>query len=167
MRTQYSAYALAAVAALTLAACKPAPAPEAPTPAETQTTADTSTQPAMSTDTPTPVAAAPAPSATIALEAFVGKVWQVKDSSAVEAGTTYAFLADGTLVVDSDSGTPLYGQWKFDAGKLTLIEEGQSYPTDILKLDAGEFRIRSHNPGEPVETLLVPAADQTLPKAKP
>lgn len=165
MRTQYPAYALAVAATLTLAACKPAP--EAPTPAETQVTADTSTQPAMSTDTPTPVAAAPALSAVPAPEGFVGKVWQVKDSSAVEAGTTYAFLADGTLVVDSDSGTPLYGQWTFDAGKLTLIEEGQSYPTDILKLDAGEFRIRSHDPGEPVETLLVPAADQTLPKAKP
>lgn len=165
MRTQYPAYALAVAATLTLAACKPAP--EAPTSAETQVTADTSTQPAMSTDTPTPVAAAPALSAVPAPEGFVGKVWQVKDSSAVEAGTTYAFLADGTLVVDSDSGTPLYGQWTFDAGKLTLIEEGQSYPTDILKLDAGEFRIRSHNPGEPVETLLVPAADQTLPKAKP
>lgn len=166
MRTPYrSAYALAAVAALTLAACKPTP--ETPTPAETQTTPDTSTRPAMSTDAPTPVDAMPAPSATTAPEGFVGKVWQVKDSSAVEAGTTYAFLADGTLVVDSDSGTPLYGQWKFDAGKLTLIEEGQSYPTDILKLDGGEFRIRSHNPGEPVETLLVPAADQTLPKAKP
>ncbi|KRD34906.1 hypothetical protein ASE35_09280 [Lysobacter sp. Root916] len=138
-----SAYVLAALFALSLAACKPAAPPDAAAPAATPA-----------------AASADAPSQ------FAGKVWEVKESATVEKGTTYAFLADGHLVIDGPGGTPLQAQWKFDGGQLTIIEEGQVYPTDILKLDAGEFRIRSHNPGEPVEVLLVPAADQTLPTAQ-
>lgn len=156
-----SAFAFAAVAALSLVACKPAPAPEAAAPAATPSAAETAAPPA-----PTAVATVPAASVAVPTQ-FAGKVWEVKESATVEKGTTYAFLADGTLVIDGPGGTPLQAQWKFDAGQLTIIEEGQAYPTDILKLDAGEFRIRSHNPGEPVDVVLVPAADQTLPQAQP
>ena len=118
-----------------------APAPEAPAP-----------------ETPPPATAAPA---------FVGKVWQVKESSAVEPGTHYSFLADGTLVIDAKSGTPGYGKWTYENGALTMIEEGVSYPTDILKLDDTIFQIRSHNPGEPVTITLVPATGVPLPAATP
>ncbi|KRD77277.1 hypothetical protein ASE43_08970 [Lysobacter sp. Root983] len=152
-----SAYVLAALVALSLAACKPAAPPEAAAPAATPAAAETAAPVAEATP---PVANAATPSQ------FAGKVWEVKESATVEKGTTYAFLADGHLVIDGPGGTPLQAQWKFDGGQLTIIEEGQVYPTDILKLDAGEFRIRSHNPGEPVEVLLVPAADQTLPTAQ-
>lgn len=158
-----SALALAAVVAFGLVACKPAPAPAAdaatPAPAPAPAASDAGTQP-----TPAP---APAPVATAAPSPaqFAGRIWEVRESATVEKGTTYAFLADGGLIIDGPGGTPLQAQWKFDAGQLTLIEEGQAYPADILKLDANEFRIRSHNPGEPVEVLLVPAANQTLPKA--
>ena len=148
-------YLFAAAAALSLAACKPAPAP-----------APDAQAPAATTPAPEQAAPAAAPAAVTPAQ-FAGKVWEVKDSSSVEKGTTYAFLDGGTLIIDGPGGTPLQAQWTFDAGQLTLIEEGQKYPTDILKLDANEFRIRSHNPGEPVEVLLVPAADQTLPKAQP
>ncbi|SFK47893.1 hypothetical protein [Lysobacter sp. cf310] len=151
-----TAYAFAALAALSLAACKPTPSPEAATPA-----AETAAAPTPAAETTAPAASTPAPSQ------FAGKVWEVKESATVEKGTTYAFIADGTLVIDGPGGTPLQAQWTFDGGQLTLIEEGQSYPTDILKLDASEFRIRSHNPGQPVEVLLVPAADQTLPTVQP
>lgn len=151
-----SAYAFAAIAALSLAACKPATPPETAAPAATP----------AATDTAAPAAPAAPPAATEA-PAFVGKVWQVKDSSSVAPGATYVFLADGTLIIESSGSTPMRGKWTYENGALVMIEEGQSYPTDILKLDAGEFRIRSHNPGEPVEILLIPAPDQTLPKAQP
>jgi len=158
------------IAACTLAACQaPTPAateqaqPSADTP---QVTADTSQQPARSTDQPSPAEAASsnAPDATPA--AFVDKVWRVKSSGAVEGDTVYAFLSDGTLVIESPNGTPMYGQWRFEGGKLTMVEEGQSYPTDILRLDANELHLRSHNPGEPVDIVLTRDPSVPLPKAK-
>ncbi|MDR0183719.1 hypothetical protein [Lysobacter arvi] len=140
-----------------------APAPAAETP---QVTADTSQQPARSTDQPAQGEAAPpdAPNATPAV--FVDKVWRVKSSSSVEADTLYAFLSDGTLVIDSPNGTPMHGQWRFEGGKLTMVEEGHSYPTDILRADASELHLRSHNPGTPVDIVLTLAPDAPLPKAK-
>lgn len=114
-------------------------------------------------DAPAPaVAAADAP---IGAAAFVDKVWRVEASTAVEPGSTYTFLADGTLVIDSPNGTPLHGSWSYDDGKLTMTEEGVAYPTDILKLDASTFQIRSNNPGGAVEITLVPAPDVPLPTA--
>lgn len=97
--------------------------------------------------------------------AFVDKVWRAEAPSAVEPGTTYAFLGDGTLVIDSPNGTPMYGSWNYDNDKLTMTEEGVAYPTDILKLDTGTFQIRSHNPGGAVEIALVRVLDMPLPKA--
>lgn len=160
---------VALLAALSLSACRkdapPAgPAADAPAPV----TADTSEQPARSTDAPMP--GEPMPTAekpAVEASAFVDRVWQVSTSTAAEPGTTYTFLSDGTLVVDSPNGTPMHGKWSLENGALTMVEEGVSYPTDILALDAKQFRLLSHNPGTPVEISLVPAADQTLPKAKP
>ncbi len=155
---------LPAALVVALVACKaPAPPTEPQTPVEKQATADTSKQPAMSTDQPTPVAEASAPVAP-SPAAFVDKTWKVKESSAGEPGTIYAFLADGTLIVDSPNGTPMVGRWTFENGALTMVEEGLSYPTDILHLDANEFRLRSNNPGEPVLITLAPAPDVPLPK---
>ncbi|MGO4222816.1 hypothetical protein AB4Y64_13310 [Lysobacter sp. TAF61] len=157
---------------LLLAACKAqAPTPPAqPEPATPQVTADTSAEPARSTDAPlpaepTPATGTPAASTTAALpSAFVDKVWKVKQTSAGQPGSTYTFLADGTLVVDSPNATPMHGRWSFDKGALVMVEEGISYPTDILAIDATQFHIRSNNPGEPVDIVLEPAPDQTLPK---
>lgn len=154
---------------LLLAACKAqAPTPPAqPEPATPQVTADTSAEPARSTDAPLPAEPTPAPaaSATATLpSAFVDKVWKVKQTSAGQPGSTYTFLADGTLVVDSPNATPMHGRWSFDKGALVMVEEGINYPTDILAIDATQFHIRSNNPGEPVDILLEPAPDQTLPK---
>ncbi len=91
------------------------------------------------------------------------KVWKVKASSAVAIDTTYTFLSDGTLVIDAQQGTPGYGQWTYVDGALTMIEEGQSYPTDILRLDDRTFEIRSNNPGGAVTITLVPAEGAPLP----
>jgi len=155
------------IATCTLAACQ-APSPSASEQAQPpatdtpQVTADTSKQPARTTDQPAPGEAA----SPVAPAAFVDKVWRVKSSSAVAPDTIYAFLSDGTLVVDSPGGTPMHGQWRFEGDKLTMIEEGQSYPTDILRLDASELHLRSHNPGEPVDIVLTLAPDAPLPKVK-
>jgi len=137
-----------------MSACTPAPSPEAAQPASKSAPArdapastPTSADIAAATDTP----------------AFVGKVWRVRSSSAGEPGSTYAFLADGTLVIDSPHGTPMRGQWRYDDGKLVMIEEGISYPTDIVKLDATTFQIRSHNPGGMVDIALVAAPEMPLP----
>lgn len=150
------------LATLVLVACRPeAPAQSPPVANTPQVTADTSAQPARSTDVPAADEPAPAPSGD--QPSFVGKVWKVKQSATVAPGTTYAFLADGTLVIDSPGGTPMRGRWTFENGALSMVEEGIAYPTDVLRLDAQEFHIRSHNPGEPVDIVLVHAPDQPLP----
>ncbi len=125
-----------AVSLLALVACdrseppKPAPAPAAE---------------------PAPIArSAPANAA----PSFVNKVWQVAESQQVAPGSTRAFLADGTLVMASPHEKPAFGAWRYEDGRLTITEEGQDYPTDILALSENEFRIRMLSPGEPVEMLL-------------
>jgi hypothetical protein len=109
----------------------------------------------------TPTPPSPAPSAVPAPPAapitFVNRVWQVAESSAVTPGQLYVFLSEGTLVVASPTGTPSLGRWSRTGDGLTMIEEGISHPTDIVALTATEFRIRSHNPGQPVDIRLVPA----------
>jgi hypothetical protein len=141
-------------ALIALCACKAqAPAtPAAPAAPATPAAVETPSSPA----TPATVAS-PATTAVANTPAFVDKVWRVQASSAVEPGTTYTFLGDGTLVIDSPNGTPLHGSWSYDNEQLTMVEEGMRYPTDILALDADMFRIRSHNPGGAVEITLVPA----------
>jgi hypothetical protein len=103
---------------------------------------------------PPPEAPAADVSTPAAAPAFAGKTWKVTQSSAVAAGTTYEFREGGTLVVSSPGSPPLTGSWAWSEGKLTMTEEGISYPTDILALDDHTFRIRSKNPGEPVEITL-------------
>lgn len=90
---------------------------------------------------------------------FVNRVWQVAESTAVARGQLYVFLSEGTLVVASTTGTPALGTWKREGDGLTMVEEGRPYRVDILALTDTEFRIRSHNPGEPVDIRLVPADD--------
>lgn len=88
---------------------------------------------------------------------FVNRVWRVTASDAVAPGTYYVFLAESTLVIDGPGGTPAVGSWRRDGDGLVMVEEGIAYPTDILELTAEVFRIRSHNPGQPVEITMAPA----------
>ena len=148
-------------AAVLLSACNPSP-PAAP--ADTTATA-ASEAPAIAAPAPTPAPTAPA--AAFSAADFADKVWKVSAASGSQVGSTYVFLADGTLVVDSDNSTPMYGSWAYDGGKLTMTEEGQAYPTDIFQLDASTFQIRSHNPGGFVDMTLVPAPGVPLPPASP
>jgi hypothetical protein len=108
-------------------------------------------------------ASPPAPAST---PAFVGTVWHVAPASAQEPGTTYLFLGDGELVVDAPHGTPMRGRWSYVDGKLTMTEEGVTYPTDIVAMDAGHLRLRSHNPGGSVDIVLVAAPDPTAPPGR-
>ena len=108
---------------------------------------------------PAPDATAPDPAAMLA-----GKTWRVeRRSDGGEVGATYAFLPDGTLVVDSRNGTPTAGSWSVEAGALSLTEEGIAYPTDLVVRDADHVTLRSHNPGGVVEIALVRAPDVPLP----
>jgi hypothetical protein len=91
-------------------------------------------------------------------ESFVNKVWQIRTSNSIEPGMLYVFLSDGTLVMASPSSQPSLGRWTRTEKGLNLIEEGITYPTEILSLKRDEFRIRSLNPGDPVELQLAPAA---------
>jgi hypothetical protein len=88
---------------------------------------------------------------------FVNRVWRVAQSSAVAPGTLYVFLSDGTLVVTSPGSKALLGTWSRSGSGLVMVEDSLSYQVDILELDADEFVIRSHNPGEPVDITMVPA----------
>ena len=89
--------------------------------------------------------------------AFAGKTWRVTASSTGITGGTFEFREDGKLVIQSPGSTPLEGSWSWNEGALTMVEEGISYSTDILALDDSTFRIRSNNPGEPVEITMVRA----------
>ena len=95
---------------------------------------------------------------------LAGTVWRVeRRSDGGEIGSTYAFLADGTLVVDSPNGTPMTGRWAIDGGALSLTEEGIAYPTDLVVRDADHVTLRSHHPGGVVEIALVRVTDVPLP----
>jgi len=95
---------------------------------------------------------------------FVNKVWRVSTSSSVAPGTLYVFLSEGTLVIASANSKPALGTWKYEGGALTMVEEGIPYAVDILNLSGREFRIRSKNPGQPVEITLVPAEPPPPPR---
>jgi hypothetical protein len=95
--------------------------------------------------------------------AFVDKVWRVAPSSAQQPGTTYTFLSGGALVIDAPGGTPMTGAWRQVDGRLTMVEEGIAYPTDIVELDAVHLVLRSHNPGGTVLIPLVAAPGEPLP----
>jgi hypothetical protein len=88
---------------------------------------------------------------------FEDRVWTVAESDNVAKGTLYVFLSEGTLVIASPRGKPMLGSWRHDGERLVMVEDSIAYATDILHLDEKEFRIRSNNPGSPVEIRLVRA----------
>jgi len=155
---------LVTVIALMLSACNKGEPSQSEQPAQAapdsaaMTPPDAALQPASPELPPVPAIPADTPP-------FADKVWKVQASSAVAVDTTYTFLSNGTLVIDSHQGTPGYGRWTYVNDALTMIEEGQAYPTDILRLDDETFEIRSNNPGEPVTITLVPAIGMPLPPA--
>ena len=109
---------------------------------------------------PRPVAESappPPPALPDAAPTFVNQVWEVAESRQVARGELRVFLSDGTLVMTSPHATPAFGRWRYEGGRLTIVEEGREYPTDILSLSASAFRIRMNGPGEPVEILFAPA----------
>lgn len=148
-----------------LTACTANPPPSAPAADVTQAP-QAPAPPAETPAAPAPTPPSSTPAADNAKPAFVDKVWRVEAGGTVESGTTYSFLNDGTLVIDSPHGTPLTGAWAYDDGKLTMTEEGITYPTDIVSLDASHFTIRSHNPGGVVDITLFAAPGAPLPIAQ-
>jgi hypothetical protein len=126
--------------ALLLAACAPSAPPVANDPAAAPASPPASVEPAAPVD----------------LRAkFIDIPWRVESSNAVAPGTRYRFAADGSLHIDAAGSTPGVGRWTWENGALVMIEEGIAYPTDILRLDATHFSIRSHNPGKPVDIVMV------------
>lgn len=114
---------------------------------------------------PAPAAAAPiSRKAPAAESSFVNKVWAVAESASVAQGSLRVFLSDGTLVMTSPGEKPALGSWRYADGRLTIVEEGREYPTDILALSDKAFRVRMLSPGEPVEILFEPA-EQSSPAA--
>jgi hypothetical protein len=88
----------------------------------------------------------------------VNKVWTVQSSTSVAAGTLYVFLEEGTLIITGRNSRPAVGTWTYKDRSLVMVEDAIPYRVETLHLSRDEFRIRSHNPGEPVELTLVPAA---------
>ena len=138
------------LAAALVVACQ-ADAPEPVLDTASPATADTALQPARSTDTAN--AATPEPG-------LVDRTWVVQASSAVAEGTTYRFNGDGRLeITGPDGGAPTAGAWRvLDESRIEMTEEGIDYTVDILEQGDARLRLRSHNPGEPVDITLVPAA---------
>jgi hypothetical protein len=100
-------------------------------------------------------------------DSIVNRVWVVVASPSVAAGTLYAFLGDGSLVVASTTGTPSVGRWTLERGRLTLVEDGREYPVEMHELTATRFRIRVRNPGTPTEITLAPAPSGTARPGDP
>lgn len=151
-----------------LSACSANTPPDAMVPAATSVAAparavDAPPVPATSAATPSPTTVQ-TPSSAPSSPAFVEKVWRVAPSSAQQPGTTYTFLGGGALIIDAPGGTPMTGAWRQVDGRLTMVEEGIAYPTDIVELDAAHLVLRSHNPGGSVLISLVAAPDVPLPK---
>ena len=99
-----------------------------------------------------PVVAPPAPPVT-----FVNRVWRAVAANGAPRDELYVFLSGGTLVITSSTGTPMVGRWAHVGERVTMVEDGVEHTADILTLTADEFRIRSYNPGEPLELHFVPA----------
>lgn len=140
--------ALALVSLLALAGCERRESSPPPPPA--------TKAPAL------PESAVPAPTEA-SKPGFVNKVWTVAESPQVAKGELRVFLEGGALVMASPNGTPAFGAWTYDDGRLAIVEDGVRYDVDILELTANSFRIRIHNPGEPVEILFAPAGQLPLP----
>lgn len=90
--------------------------------------------------------------------AFEDRLWRVSKSTAVASGTLYLFRSDGSLEITSPGSTPMIGSWSRAGDGLVMVEESIRYQVDILELEADSFVIRSHNPGQPVDISMVPAA---------
>ena len=112
------------------------------------------TPPAPAAVAPPAVVAPPTPPAT-----FVNRVWRAVEANGAPRDDLYVFLSGGTLVITSSTGTPMVGRWAHVGERVTMVEAGVEHTADILTLTADEFRIRSYNPGEPVELRFV-AADR-------
>lgn len=109
----------------------------------------------------TPPAETPAPDTTATASSaeptFVDRTWEVVASQQIPAGAFYTFRSDGMLSISSPNSTPLLGSWARTDSGLTMTEEGITYRVEILELTQDRFRIRSLNPGEPVEITFAPA----------
>ncbi|GHH57688.1 hypothetical protein [[Pseudomonas] boreopolis] len=66
-------------------------------------------------------------------------------------------------MIESPHGTPMTGQWRLEDGRLTMVEEGVPYDTEIVELDAATLHLRSHNPAGTLDIPLVLAPDAPLP----
>ena len=154
-----------------LAACNAhKPAPDADTTPSANATTPTRPSPSASTHGPAASSIArpsptTVPATTDTTPAFVDTVWRAGEGTGVEAGSTYTFRRDGALLMASPHGTPGTGRWRYEGGKLTMVEEGIPYPTDIVSQDATHLVLRSHNPGGVVEIALV--ADAAAPRPRP
>jgi hypothetical protein len=104
---------------------------------------------------------------TTAPASFINRVWVVAESEQVARGELRVFLAEGTLVMASSYGTPAFGTWSYEDGRLTITEEGLKYAVDILELGPDVFRIRIHSPGDPVVIRFAPAELPPLPGGWP
>ena len=47
------------------------------------------------------------------------------------------------LLIGVATAKPAFGSWTFDGGRLTIIEEGQRYETDILIVGSGIAGLRA------------------------
>lgn len=132
-------------------------------------------------EAPPPVAATPAPTApsratrtggsgelppyqTEMPPAFVDKVWRVAPGGEQEAGTTYTFQRDGTLLIDAPHGTPSRGTWRYAGDKVTMVEEGVAHPADVVTLDDTHFVLRSYNPGGSVDIRMESGGAAPIPR---
>jgi hypothetical protein len=102
-------------------------------------------------DSATPNRVSQAGSPAMAPASFINKVWKVKQSNGVAAGTLYVFLSEGTLVITSGQSKPALGSWALKESALTITEEAIPYKVEIVRLTRDEFAVRIHNPGTATE----------------
>lgn len=117
--------------------------------------------------TEAPQPAKPPPAAAVDLRALGAHPWRVTASETVAPGSLYVFLPEGILLVGTPGSPMARGSWRGEGGRLVMVEESRPYPVDVLELQARQLRLRSQNPGAPVEMTLAPvdSAAQPVPEA--
>lgn len=107
-------------------------------------------------------APAPAPAPRADAAALSSQAWRVTASSPTGAGSLYVFLPGGTLLVATPGSPVAQGEWRIADGRLTMVEESRPYAVDVLEQQERSLRLRSHNPGTPVDLVLA-AVDAAAP----
>lgn len=93
---------------------------------------------------------------------FVNRIWTVTESKQVEPGQIYVFASTGALFITSPHGKPATGSWKYENGRLSIVED-VPISAEITSLTLTEMKLKISKPS-PIEMTLALAPTPALEK---